>query len=257
MLPDGLSDVELLQSNLPIEDIRNCKTTLIRTALAYVDDKKQLKALVPIREYMQKTHPPGNGLIQPLLKHFRELLELHKDFSGTEMNSATVRQTSSNLANIHNLLQNGLHKDHPDLRDNAFSALYLNIFSQLTGRGPIPLLGQLHKILPHLCDHQLAVSFIAELLGSHSNVPISDPEVLVTQALEHFEHFEDPDLKCGLPIFASYMKTDVSVQVDSTILLHTIMQHNPIVLLLSYTFVICLYPWQLHLETQKDIPKHY
>jgi hypothetical protein len=29
MLPDGLSDVELLQSKLPIEDIRNCKTTLI------------------------------------------------------------------------------------------------------------------------------------------------------------------------------------------------------------------------------------
>jgi hypothetical protein len=104
MLPDGLSDVELLQSKLPIEDIRNCKTTLIRTALAYSDDKKRLKVLVPIREYMWKTHPPRNELVKPLFKHFHELLELHKEFVGTEMNSATVGQISSNLANIQSLL---------------------------------------------------------------------------------------------------------------------------------------------------------
>ncbi|KAJ7331483.1 P-loop containing nucleoside triphosphate hydrolase protein, partial [Mycena albidolilacea] len=110
MLPDGLSDVELLQSKLPIEDIRNCKTTLLRTALAYLDDKKQLKALVPIREYMWKTHPPRNELVRCLFKHFHELLGLYKDFSGTEMNSATVAQISSNLANIQSLLQNGLQK---------------------------------------------------------------------------------------------------------------------------------------------------
>jgi hypothetical protein len=90
MLPDGLSDVELLQSKLPIEDIWNCKTTLIRTALAYVDATKQLKALVPIREYMWKTRPPRNELFRSLCKHFHELLEPHKDFYGTGMNSATV-----------------------------------------------------------------------------------------------------------------------------------------------------------------------
>jgi hypothetical protein len=49
MLPDGLSEFELLQRKLPIEDIRNCKTTLIQTTLAYLDDRKQLKALVPIK----------------------------------------------------------------------------------------------------------------------------------------------------------------------------------------------------------------
>ncbi|KAJ7930983.1 P-loop containing nucleoside triphosphate hydrolase protein, partial [Mycena leptocephala] len=108
MLPDGFSDVELLQSNLPIENIRNCKTTLIRTALAYLDDKKRLKGLIPIREYMQKTHPPRDGLVKPLFKHFHELLELHKDFSGTEMNSSTVQRISSNLANIQSFLRHGL-----------------------------------------------------------------------------------------------------------------------------------------------------
>ncbi|KAJ7874272.1 P-loop containing nucleoside triphosphate hydrolase protein, partial [Mycena leptocephala] len=73
MLPDGLSDVELEQSKLPLDNILGCKAALIRTSLAYSDEYKQLKALVPIREYMQKIQPPGDHLIQPLLKYFQEL----------------------------------------------------------------------------------------------------------------------------------------------------------------------------------------
>ncbi|KAJ7915980.1 P-loop containing nucleoside triphosphate hydrolase protein, partial [Mycena leptocephala] len=73
MLPDGLSDVELVQSKLPLDNILGCKAALIRTSLAYSDEHKQLKALVPIREYMQKIQPPGDHLIQPLLRHFQEL----------------------------------------------------------------------------------------------------------------------------------------------------------------------------------------
>ncbi|KAJ7922700.1 P-loop containing nucleoside triphosphate hydrolase protein, partial [Mycena leptocephala] len=70
MLPDGLSDVELVQSKLPIDNILGCRAALIRTALAYSDEHKQLKVLVPIREYMQKIQPPGGHLTQPLCKHF-------------------------------------------------------------------------------------------------------------------------------------------------------------------------------------------
>ena len=99
MLPDGLSDVELLQSKLPIEGIQNCKATLIQTGLANLDDKKQLKALIPIREYMQKTHPPQDKLVKSLLKHFHELLELSKKFSGTEMISGGTHVTHKNIPN--------------------------------------------------------------------------------------------------------------------------------------------------------------
>ncbi|KAF8181170.1 hypothetical protein K438DRAFT_1188402 [Mycena galopus ATCC 62051] len=164
----------------------------------------QLKALVPIREYMRKTHPPRIELVKPLFKHFHELLELHKDFSGTEMTSATVGRISSNLANIQSLLLDRLQKDHPDLKDAVLCALALNLFSRLNGQGAISFLGQLYHILPHLCDHRLEVYFIAELFGSYTNVPISNPETLVAQALEHFEHFEDPDLKCKFYVTAGY-----------------------------------------------------
>jgi hypothetical protein len=223
MLPDGLSDIELLHSKLPIEDIWNCKTTLIRTALAYLDDKKQLKALVPIREYMQKTHPPRNELVKPLFKYFQELLKLHKDFSGTGLNSTTVGQISSNLANIQSLLQSGLQKDCSDLTEIFFSALDLNDFSRMAGRGSITLLGQLHKILPHPCDHRLEVYLINELFDSHLYSSIYDSETLVAQALEHFEYFDDPDLKCRPTFYALYMKTDFNCfKVNSMSLLQTI-----------------------------------
>ncbi|KAJ7817562.1 P-loop containing nucleoside triphosphate hydrolase protein, partial [Mycena leptocephala] len=73
MLPDGLSDVELVQSKFPLDNILGCKAALIHTTLVYSDEHKRLKALVPIREYMQKHQPPRDHLIRPLLKHFQEL----------------------------------------------------------------------------------------------------------------------------------------------------------------------------------------
>jgi hypothetical protein len=40
MLPDGFTDADLLQAELPITDILAGKTTLLRTALAFVDKDK-------------------------------------------------------------------------------------------------------------------------------------------------------------------------------------------------------------------------
>ncbi|KAJ7321315.1 P-loop containing nucleoside triphosphate hydrolase protein [Mycena albidolilacea] len=54
MLPDGLADVDLIQSKLPLENISACKAALRSTALAYSDNHKQLKVLMPIREYLQQ-----------------------------------------------------------------------------------------------------------------------------------------------------------------------------------------------------------
>ncbi|KAJ7865344.1 P-loop containing nucleoside triphosphate hydrolase protein, partial [Mycena olivaceomarginata] len=58
MLPDGLSDQDLLQSQLPIKDVLAGKSVLLGSSLAYNDDRKRLKSLVPIREHMEKFHPP-------------------------------------------------------------------------------------------------------------------------------------------------------------------------------------------------------
>ncbi|KAJ7823183.1 hypothetical protein B0H13DRAFT_2446361 [Mycena leptocephala] len=151
MLPDGLSDVELVQAKLPIDNILGCKAALIRTTLAYSDGNKRLKVLVPIREYMQKVEPPGFHLVRPLLKHFKELLELYMEYRGTQSSSAIVARISSNYSNIQNILWNGAQQGHLDLVNTIYCACDLNYF-----------------------------------------------KTLVLETLEHFKHFNDPDLKCRL-----------------------------------------------------------
>ncbi|KAJ7909828.1 hypothetical protein B0H13DRAFT_2490039 [Mycena leptocephala] len=158
MLPDGLSDAELVQSKLCIDNILSCKAALICTSLAYSDEHKRLKVLVPIREYMQKIHPPGDHLIRPLLKHFEELLEFYMEYQGNQSNFSTVVRISSNYSNIQSVLQNGLQQGHADLVNSIYYTL-------------------------------------------------------VSNALEHFKEFDEPDLKCRLyNVLITYyhMKGDIS-----------------------------------------------
>ncbi|KAJ7031823.1 P-loop containing nucleoside triphosphate hydrolase protein, partial [Mycena alexandri] len=110
ILPDGLSDVELKQSIFPIKDILGCKTALLRTALAYTDYHKRLKALVPIREYMQSLLPATDQMIRPLFRHFQELLGLYGEHMGKESGTLYIPRIASNFANIQSILQNTLNQ---------------------------------------------------------------------------------------------------------------------------------------------------
>ncbi|KAJ7814238.1 hypothetical protein B0H13DRAFT_1924945 [Mycena leptocephala] len=213
MLPDGLSNVELVQSKLLIDDILGCKAALIRTALAYSDEHKRLKALVPIREYMQKIQPPGDHLIQPLLKHFQELLESYVEYQGDQSSSSTIPRVSSNYSNIQNVLQNGLQQGHPDLVNSIYCTCHLNHFSRRIGQGPISILHQIQNILLYPHDHHLEAYFITEYLDSWYLFPTSNADTLVSEALERLKKFSDPDLICKLyNVLANYyqLKGDIS-----------------------------------------------
>ncbi|KAJ7788329.1 hypothetical protein B0H14DRAFT_2398505, partial [Mycena olivaceomarginata] len=48
MLPDGLADVDLIPSKLPLGNILACKAALKSIALAYSDEHKRSKVLMPI-----------------------------------------------------------------------------------------------------------------------------------------------------------------------------------------------------------------
>jgi hypothetical protein len=218
MLPDGLSDAELVQAKLPIDNIFGCKAALIRTTLAYSDEHKQIKLLVPIREYIQKIQPPGDHLVRPLLKHFQELLEFYTEYLGTQSSSGTVSRISSNYSNIQNVLQNGLRQGHPDLKDSIYCTCYLNAFSRVIGQGPIPLLSQIHDTHIHPLDSHLEASFITELFNSRTSYPISNPDALASQALEHFERFDDPDLKCMFAIYIMLVGAHEFIQADFILL---------------------------------------
>ncbi|KAJ7448556.1 hypothetical protein FB451DRAFT_1532790 [Mycena latifolia] len=202
MLPDGLSDAELLQSKLPIPNILECKAALLSTSLVYVNDHNRVKLLVPFREYMQKFQPPGTHLVQPLLTHFEELLEVQEMYHGTALTSGAVTRITSNFANIQNLLLDGLHKDNPNLLKTILCAIF---FHRFTSRARRPSLDQISQVLPQPVDHRLELWVITEVFNSWMYCPLPDPGALIDQGLKHFKHVNDPITKytfcCTLSIY--------------------------------------------------------
>ncbi|KAJ7482611.1 hypothetical protein FB451DRAFT_1442075 [Mycena latifolia] len=196
MLPDGLADADLMQSKLPIENVLACKTALLRTSLAYTDDQKQLKTLVPIREYMQKVHPPMPSIVQTLLKHFIQLLEVHETYYGTASSPALVARIMSNFTNIQNVLITGLTPDNPELVKTIYSTCHFDRFSRLAGHGSTQSIDHIPTVLPHPRDHRLEVNFIITSITAFAHHLVPNVQHMVDQVLEYFSHFDDPDLQC-------------------------------------------------------------
>ncbi|KAJ6570872.1 P-loop containing nucleoside triphosphate hydrolase protein, partial [Mycena vulgaris] len=197
MLPDGLSDVELLQSKLPIDNILACKAALLRTSLAYTDDHKRLKALVPIREYVNRTHPPMAPFVQPLLKYFNTLLEIYKTYyDGTVSGPGIVSRLTSNFVNIQNILFKCLNHNNPDLASTIYGIFNFDRLSRLSGRGASTLMDEVSNMLSQSTEHRLQVHFITQLFAGYRYRVILRADNLVAQVLDHFTHFSDPDLEC-------------------------------------------------------------
>ncbi|KAJ7092204.1 P-loop containing nucleoside triphosphate hydrolase protein [Mycena epipterygia] len=194
ILPDGLSDVELVQSKLPIQDILTRKSTLLSTSLASVNEKGQLKVLVPIREFMLAHYPPPASLIQPLRKYFYGLLNFQHKYSGNLSDARTAACLTSNLMNIQNMLIPELHQDNPVLEEAIQAAIHLNRFRIIMGQSRIPLLDNIQSLLNHMNNHQLVVMFIKELFTSWQ-CPIGHPTALIAQAQKCFIHITDPYLE--------------------------------------------------------------
>ncbi|KAJ7713230.1 hypothetical protein B0H16DRAFT_1341657 [Mycena metata] len=195
ILPDGLSDVELKQSKFTSQDILDCKRALLRTALAYLDDHKRLKALVPIREYMAKFQPPTDEIIGPLFKHFQELLQVYLADPGKQSAALYVERLTSNYTNIQNIIQNGLHPGHPNLADSISCTSHFIRFSGNIGKYAPTLVNKVLSLLPHSEDHRAKASFTVRLFGNIRTLSIPNPEALIAQTLEWLKTFDDPDLE--------------------------------------------------------------
>jgi hypothetical protein len=198
MLPDGLSDVELLQSQFSLKNILACKSILLCTALAYIDGQKRLKVLVPVREFVQKSHPPTNNLIHPLSKHYQKLLELHQKYYGTLSNTQVLARVAANFANIQNVLLHCLSSDRLHLAEIISSICELNRYSRMTSRGHLTLVDQIPSFLPQPTVHKLGAFSILQQLDGWKFHSIHNANGLVEQVIEHFNHFEDADMKCEL-----------------------------------------------------------
>ncbi|KAJ7094857.1 hypothetical protein C8R44DRAFT_718366 [Mycena epipterygia] len=196
ILPDGLSDAELLQSKLSINNLLECRSMLLRTSLAYEDGRKRLKSLVPIREYMQQFYPAPQPLIHEVEKHFHLLLEVYEKHRGSQQVVAQLNQIISNLGNLHQVLLQGLQHDSPALADTINCAILLNRFSRTAGYGYHVLMNHIPAALSSICDDRLEALFINDVFTSWVQHPIGNPEQLIAQAIYHFGKFNDLLLEC-------------------------------------------------------------
>jgi hypothetical protein len=204
ILPDGFSDVELLQSHLPIQDIRSCKAVLLATSLVYVDDKKRLRSLMPIREHIQKFSPPPQFLIRPLQKHFHSLLHQYRNYYGAQL-KAIVSDITLNLGNLQQVLHRGLYADDPDIADIILCIINLNSFHRVTGRGTTPLVDNIPAHLSHRSNHRLEVHYVTEGIFSFEICLVSNPEALIAQSISHCKQCNDPVLECKSNILFSFL----------------------------------------------------
>ncbi|KAJ7082798.1 hypothetical protein C8R44DRAFT_753672 [Mycena epipterygia] len=194
ILPDGLSEAELLQSKLSIKNVLECRSMLLRTSLAYVDDRKRLKSLVPIREHMQEFYPPPAPLIHQIEKHFHLLLDVYENHRGSQQVTGQHNQIISNLGNLHQVLLRGLHPDNPALADT------INL-SRAAGYGNHVLMDHIPAVISSTHDDRLEASFIIEAFDSRWRHPIVNPQQLIAQAVCHFEKCND------LPLESKFYRT--------------------------------------------------
>ncbi|KAF8125384.1 P-loop containing nucleoside triphosphate hydrolase protein [Mycena galopus ATCC 62051] len=192
ILPNGLSEAELVQGKLGIPDILTCKAALLATSLAYRDTNQRLVLLMPIREYIQQVLPPSQSCIQRIHKYFHALLLL---YSKEEQLKPMVHQITLNLANLQNVLQWGLHAHAPILADTIQCALIMNNFHFITGRGYSPLMNDIESLLSQLCDHRLEITFLIQLLTTRHYWPVVSGEK-IAQAISYVEQTKDPALGC-------------------------------------------------------------
>ncbi|KAJ7434992.1 hypothetical protein FB451DRAFT_1194934 [Mycena latifolia] len=208
ILPDGLSDVELVQSKLSMNDIMTCKATLLATSLAFTDDKRRLKSLVPIREHMQCFYPPSPLLIHRLQKYFHQLLDLYQQYPRTQQGAGRIKHLASNVRNIGELLLRGLNQDNPNLAETINFTLSMKDFTRNMNPGYNHLIAmfmdQIEAVLPGNCGAKLKAQLISWKFESNNPCLATDADMLIKQAISHFYTIHDLALESKFYIEVGY-----------------------------------------------------
>ncbi|KAF8145812.1 hypothetical protein K438DRAFT_2097044 [Mycena galopus ATCC 62051] len=193
ILPNGLSEAELVQSKLGVPNILSCKAALQAISLVQQAESKRLLLLMPVREYIQRILPPSQSHIRAIERHFHTLLKSYKTYFGQQSNSL-VNEITVNLANLHELLKRGLQDSDSNLADTVGSILSLNSFYRVTGNNWTPLIDDIPSPLLQLCDDKLEITLFCEVIRSLWVGKMVSQDA-IAQEISRFHHISDPLLK--------------------------------------------------------------
>ncbi|KAJ7746450.1 hypothetical protein DFH07DRAFT_962926 [Mycena maculata] len=177
-----------------IPNILQCRSTLLRTSLAYLENGR-LKALSPIREYIRRVHPPSHKLGEGLRQHWDNMLVLWK--SHKELPSGSlVSRLRSNLGNIDSLTQVTLARElsGADRQRLMHSILSLDLFSQNILKGKSPLAQYVVSRIEASGDRGLRWKHTCSCLdlGDYYSLPPTQADVLIAQGIQYFTLENDP-----------------------------------------------------------------
>ncbi|KAJ7055842.1 hypothetical protein C8F01DRAFT_1318653, partial [Mycena amicta] len=208
VLPDGLSDAELLESGLPIENVLSCKETLLRTSLGYTTGNvggRRLRVLSPIREYMQRHHPldgtPGSALAEPLFQLYYRLLVILDDhgWASVSAGAGIPMQLRTSFANVRSLITFRLSfatmdsETQVDQQPTIRAGAILNAFNRIMGLHSKPLLLDLpDEVRSRLSeDHEVGIALITAYLSEVRYFDVENLEELIDRGKAHLPFVKD------------------------------------------------------------------
>ncbi|KAJ7636522.1 hypothetical protein FB45DRAFT_447556, partial [Roridomyces roridus] len=194
LLPDGITEEELLASKVPVPRLASCRLALLRTSLAYMDVSRRLKALSPIREYMRRAHPPAPSLSTPVRIYLEQILSVWDVHQHLPSGNLAMRIVGS-LGNMHSLMLQGLDED----KDPASwlvigkSITILNGFSKIMLKGTSPLLQRVPALIDATGDSLMRWRYAGQLLNRTTVRPTDyDAEALIEQGVRYFQTVQCP-----------------------------------------------------------------
>ncbi|KAJ6471732.1 P-loop containing nucleoside triphosphate hydrolase protein [Mycena vitilis] len=187
LLPSGISDSDFAMLGLPITDLGRAKATLLRTSLASSEDGR-LKALSPIRQYIQRTCPPTPALVQPLLQFLRELVNIWSSFRQLPSGDLVPR-LKANVGNFRSLFVYAatMEQTRQELIQTGLALLKFSHFLSDTSSASDDMFRMIPDIIERAGDDDLHGRYLLQRFIRHYDYDIEDAEALSEKAIQHFE----------------------------------------------------------------------
>jgi hypothetical protein len=187
-LPDGLSEAELIQCELPIANLHLCKATLLRTSLAYLNNKKRLTVLVPIREYVRNAHPPSAETKAVFLDYIIRTVELFSTYDARlALTWDLSTQVSTVVGNFQAVLVDALKEDGEKSEAILRSVVKLSHLMSVETATLCPLLDAVEKDVKQLQGRPIYGLFLIEKFWGSASGNLPGVEYEIAGANEYFE----------------------------------------------------------------------
>ncbi|KAJ7457808.1 hypothetical protein FB451DRAFT_1564132 [Mycena latifolia] len=174
LLPDGITEAELLASRIPLPGIPDCISILLQTALAFLVQGR-LKTLSLICDYMRGAHPASITLTRPLRTHFQGLLKVWESYHGLSPRDL-VPQLTSQLGNIQSIFLNSVTTERMPDPDVGFGIITLDVLSVVMLKGGSDLMQYLPGIIDTSHDQHLKWRYALTNQGTQYFIEANDPE---------------------------------------------------------------------------------